>query len=168
PLSRSTRFAHFILRRIEQVIHLFQIIKRAMNPPAAPIEVATGFCDQQVIEGARDKVANLFGVVQCRLTLIEEFFHLPKIVTGTANFIPALFLKQRAGPLRKVTTPMMLGIPSATMHLDFFGWRKSAEILTNMDGRKPKRSGAITIQQRPKEVAPKTALDLGCSKPAAI
>src|SRR5208282_5773534 len=117
-----------------------------MHPPASPIEVATGLGHEQMIERARDQMANLLWVSQPALALVETPLQLPVILTGAPHLIPSLFLQERSGPLCKVAAPVVLGVPRAWMHVHFLRGRILLQVLADVDGHKPKRSRSEPIQ----------------------
>src|SRR5258708_3239206 len=103
-----------------------------MHPAAAPVEIATGFSRQQVVVRPGDEVANLLAVAQPLLPLIKGLFHLPIILAGAPDLVPALFLQERTRPLGEVSAPMMLGVPRAAVDLDLLSRRKFPAILADV------------------------------------
>src|ERR1035438_6625528 len=112
-----------------------------------------------MIERADDQIAHLLRVAQAALALIESPLHLPIIVAGAPHFVPPFLLEERAGPLRKVPAPLVLGVPRARIDVHFFDGWILLQVLTDMDGREAKGARPEPIQNGPVEEAPEPALD---------
>lgn len=150
------------------MIRLLQAIEGAMHPAAAPIKIAARLRRQQMIVGLHDERTDFVGVRQLVGLRVEFFLHLPVVSAGVFEFVPALLLQKRTGPLREVAAPMMLGVPRAAMHLHLLRRREAPQVFADVNGREPQRPGAVTIQDRLVEKAPEAGLDLRRAKPAAV
>lgn len=127
------------------MIRLLQAVERAMHPAAAPVKIAARLRRQQMIVGLHDERADFVGVRQLVGLRSELFLHPPVVIAGVLEFVPALLLQERAGPLREVAAPMMLRVPRAAMHLHFLRRRKTIQIFADMNRRETQRAGTIAI-----------------------
>src|SRR5688572_16831913 len=99
------------------MIRLLDAVKRAMHPATAPVKIAARLRRQQMIVGLHDERADFVGVRQLVGLRVKFLLHLPVVSAGVLEFVPALLLQERTGPLREVAAPMMLGVPRTAMHL---------------------------------------------------
>src|SRR5215467_3719182 len=62
----------------------------------------------------------------------------------------------------------MLRVPCTAMNLDLLGRWILLQKLTDVNRREPQRARAVSIQNRTIEESPESAVDLRCTKPAAV
>src|SRR5580765_3421027 len=107
-----------------------------MHPAAAPVEVATRFRREQMVESADDQMAHFLRVADLLAALVESLFHLPIVIAGAFDLVPALLLKERTGPLGEIAAPVMIRVPRAAMDFNLLRRRIFAQILADVYGRK--------------------------------